>query len=47
MNTYVLSDELTMTTITVFEKVRKSERLSVNKRTVQKRFCNKKLTIIT
>jgi predicted transposase YbfD/YdcC len=36
-----------MITITVFEKVRERERLSVNKRAVQKinmeRFCNKKL----
>jgi len=36
-----------MIQITVFEKVRERERLSVNKRVVQKinkeRFCNKKL----
>jgi hypothetical protein len=36
-----------MITITAFEKVRERERLSVNKRTVQKinveRFCNKKI----
>ena len=44
---YVLSEELTMIKITVFEKVRERERPSVNKREVQKinmeRYCNKKL----